>query len=333
MDRQILIPGTKVTVKVRDWNPNASTVFTLTGTIHSKVTSPAGYNVRLDKPHTFIGHVPLPFSDQVRIDTGDQTITLNLIFVRAFDIFQEPEYDMRFADKMSEFCTKLLFPTVSAVLPQDNKLKISHVLYYHPNGEIKTLADPSPTRRRGSQEEIINQARIVVKYEHFFGFATKSPQQPDDSLYFSSNRYAHINFLRGLKWTDIKPNPPKPKNGDTLCCSVSGKYNGSSESMDYWFIASQQLQLLVKLCTGVVKIPLNEAIENLIIPENEAKMPILTEVPESRYVYAGIWLLMNKKHIPEYYNLPKRRIPGSLHVTDVEPFEVWWTRDILSKSE
>lgn len=333
MDRQTLVPGTKVAIKVRDWNPITSTLFTLSGRIHSKVTSPSGYNVRLDKPHTFSGHIPLPFVDPLRVDMGDETITLNMIFVRTFDIFLEQEFDTRFADKMVEFCHRLLFPVVSAVLPQDNKLKVSHILYYQTNGEVKTLSD-NPINPKKDGKEQRDQSRIVVKYEHFFGFATKTnSQQVDDSLYFSSNRYAHINLLRGLKWGDIKPNPPKPKNGDVLCCSVSGKYSGTSESMDFWFIASQQFILLVKLWREDVKMTLNDAIENLIIPENSLKLPILTEVPESRFVYAGIWLLINKKPIPDYYNLPKRRIVGSTSITDVEPFEVWWPREIFSELE
>jgi hypothetical protein len=328
MDKTMLNPGTTVLVNVRDWNNVTSTMFTLSGVIHSRVTSPAGYNVKLDKPHTFTGNTPLPFSDTLRVDMGDQYITLNVIFVRAFDIHYEPEYDMRFADKMRQFCDRLLFPTVSAVLPQENKLKISHILYYQPNGEIKTLADPNiSTSPKRESKEPLNPSRVVVKYEHFFGFAMMSSQQPDYSLYFSSNRFAHINLLKGLAWGEIKPNPPKPKIGDVLCCTVSGTYNGSSESMDYWFIASPQLQLFAKLCTGEVTMSIHEAIKQLIIPENPQKLPILTEIPESRFLYAGIWLLMNKKFIPESYNLPKRK---SMDSTDLDIFETWWPKDIIN---
>jgi hypothetical protein len=304
-------------------------IYTLSGVIHSKVVAPSGYNIQLDKPHPFVGNIPLPFLELSRVDLGGQTVVLQIIFARAFDITPELEQDMRFADEVCKFFETLLFPKVTAVLPVESKIKVSHILYFSPTGETKTLAQDLQTVLKNKD---IDPNRLVVKYAHFYGFAgRKADVREDDSLYFSSNRYAHIDLASGLlTWSDIKPNPPKPEVGNVLCCSISGKFNGNSESMDAWFIASPQLQLLAKLCTGQVKMPINDAVEQLIVPENVTKMPILHEVQMSRYLYAGIWLLMNRKPIPEHYNMPKMRNPVG-KADDMQPFHIWWPREVMSR--
>jgi hypothetical protein len=328
--QQVFSPGTRVMVKVRDWGPNTPMkVYTLTGVIHSKVVAPSGYNVQLDKPHPFLGNVPLPFLEHSRVDLGGQTVVLQIIFVRAFDISAETEQDMRFVEEVCQFFGSLLFPKVTAVLPVESKIKISHILYFSPDGETKTLSQDLQTVLKNKD---IDPSRLVVKYAHFYGFADRKPDvKEDDSLYFSSNRYAQIDLASGLlSWSDMKPNPPKPEIGHTLCCSISGKFNGNSESMDAWFIASPQLQLLAKLCTGQVKMSIDNAVEQLIVPENIHKMPILHEIQVSRYLYAGIWLLMNRKPIPEHYNMPKMRNPIG-KADDMQPFHIWWPREVMSK--
>ena len=198
MMQQIFEVGNKVVVKVRDWGPNSPVkVYTLLGTVMSRVCAPLGYNVHLDKPHTFIGNLPLPFTDQCRIDMGGQTQTLTIIFVRPFDIFHEPDRDMRFVDEVVKFCSSLHLSKVTAVLPLKDKLRTSHVLYYFLNGEVKTISDVASFAkgRDGFEPE-----RLVTKYAHFYGFASRNQKSKDDeSLYFSSNRYANIYFTKSME--------------------------------------------------------------------------------------------------------------------------------------
>lgn len=340
-DRQIDDRGRRVIVKLHDWNSSGQIITFAKGLIHSCVVSPAGYNVKLDQVHHFHGHIPLPFGDFPRPDFGRETVALSMIFVRAFDIsFDEIDHkssitsyprlenmmknDDGTMSKMSSKVRKFFLEQVSfgeiVNMPHIKPdIKVSHILYYAPDGTITTLTNDTQVLKHDPN----NAKRLVYKYVHFYGFINDPNNLNSPSRYFSSNRYAVINLLEGLKWGDLKSSPPKPEKGALICGVSSGKVHGNSESMDCWFACSEQFKLLADLICGRVVMSFDKAIEKLTFPQNPENLPILTENPQSRHLYAAVWALMERRI--DYFaiekNLPKKR---SLTGTQMEPFEIWW---------
>lgn len=310
----------RVTIEIHDWNEEGKIDVIVMGTIIARVLEPSGYNVKLDSPRTFTGHVPIPigYSGMIYKLFTTKGVVLDTIFVRDFDVTFADDIAGKVGRYICNFFqNSLTFRIVSAVFPPDSKSKTSHILYYHPDGKIRAVVDDVPVLKQFPE----HGPRLVYKHEHFYGFSSEIDGISTKALYFTSNRYATIELLEEIKWGDIRQYPMKPSVGTVICGVSSGKINGNSESMDQWFICSEQFKLLVDLCLQRKKISLKKAVENLIIPHNKDNMPPKGENPQHRYLYAGIWLLMNRQPIPEFFNLPKKAN---------EPFEVWWPRQICS---
>ena len=66
-----------------------------------------------------------------------------------------------------------------------------------------------------------------------------------------------------------------------------------------------------------------ELVDKLIIPENKENYYIRHENPESRYIYAAIFLLLvrQKEKLDPEWDLPKKL--NSKLGTNI-PFEIWW---------
>lgn len=250
---------------------------------------------------------------------GKATITLNTVFVRAFDVMVEADEINVLYGAVETFFSTLRFSKVTAVLPVEAKVKVSYILYYYPDGEVKTVLEPT-------KEMLANPQRLVYKHLHFFGFDDTVPE----SQHFTANRCANINLCQGLCWGSIVSNAIRPSPGDFLCHVISGDFRkGNAPSMDFWFNCSPQFHTLVKLVLRKVQMNMNEAIKALVIPLNKENLPMTTEWVESRYVYAAIWLILNKKPIPSEFKLPARKNPKT---TQLDTFEQWWPREILQST-
>ncbi len=322
-----------VVILLHDWLPNSQQLSKKSkAVIVKKVYRPHGYNVRLEEPIIFRGHVPLPFNKNSRdifiLDDRKDGVMMQDIFVREFDVIQE---DLSLLKYARAFFKNIVFRRIHAIhtKPEDT---ISYINYYGFDGKISTLADD-----RKVLQEKDGSKRLAYKVPHFFGFA----QSTDDymlednltknvQLHFTMNRFAQIDFWDGLDWEDVdKTKAMRPIDRELICGYASQVSNSQAPSFDKWFVCSEQFMLLCYLiCTKdwahpFIDMKEVDLIQMLIIPENKEHIYIAHEFPISRYLYAAIFLLCVRKvqTLPEEWTLPTRK---SLTEVDVEPFEVWW---------
>jgi hypothetical protein len=292
--------------------------------------APFGYNVVLNAPYIFKGYIPLPYGTHSLPDFSGTTVTLTKVFVRPQDILKPNQNGKELEIKLRSCFENIRFGKVTTSKPDDSKTKILYYMHYDKNGKVHNLTHEEAA---GLGKE--DSDRIVKVPEFFFAFAQDIYDHPANSksYHLSIHRFADVQFTKEKFWQEPGTKPvARPTNGTLVCGVCSGRFgqNGNAESFDYWFVCSEQFRLLVDLCMGRVKMPLDEALRRLEMPKNEANLPISCEVPESRYLYAAIWYLMAKgvTKLPEDWRLPKRYSSKNPQVSLT--FEAWWPEHFLS---
>lgn len=309
------------------------------GLILNYIDNIGSYNILLDKPLTFYGHIPIApnyLLNSIQIN-ADKSVTLNVICSKA-NMLSYPEQTLR--NKLRELGSDLVFSRVNTVITKPSNT-IDYVNYYRNDGKIITLSNKDEIDKCPAE-------RLAYKVPHFFGFTKKTNNNIQNTsikdakeIHFSANRYTQIDLWDGFNWEvkdkDVKPYLAQLK--DQICGVINtNKSADKAISFTKWFICSQQfktLWMLLKFDKWPEKF-LNytdkQIIDLLIIPENKENLNIRHEVPFSRYLYAAIFLMAvrNVEILPQEWHLPKRKLPNN---TEMLPFEKWWPQLVLNSTK
>lgn len=306
------------------------------------------YNVLLDEPMMFYGHIPsLNFDPKINnigmIVNPDKSVTLKVICCKQNNL-SYPEQKLR--NRLRELGANLVFGKINTIITKPPN-SIDYINYYNEDGKIITYCSKDELektiQKTTSNEKQVD--RIAYKVPHFFGFTKKNFNNQDSrEIHFSANRYYNIDFWEGFTW-EVKEKDVKPylsQANDQICGVINQSKETKSDkasSFEKWFICSQQfktLWMLLKFENWPEKFNNysdEQIIKLLILPENTENVFIRHEVPFSRYLYAAIFLLAvrNVEVLPSEWNLPKRKLLDTNGVfgNEMIPFEKWWPYKVM----
>ncbi len=342
----------RVVVETYDWWKDKPDKIRLSGRILNYVEYPRGYNIKLDEKKSFYGNIPFPIGipmevNKLNIRNFQETdaYVLDIIFVREWMITSTLSKRIRFNPteevqnvmlaNLKGFYQTLIFRLADAMKLAEQKPQ--YIKYYKEDGSVEVLETEREVRKEIGEEA---DKRLVQKHSHFFGFTLVKKLESyiklleDTQLHFSDNRYCNIDD--GCCWLSNveKHHAICPKKGTIICGIASRRQENLPPSFDRWFCCSTQFLFLWRLIVyktwpeNILKMSVEQILEQLIIPENEVNFFVRHETPTSRYLYAAIFLLIIRKEekLPEEWNLPKKYDP--IRKENV-PFEVWWKEKCL----
>lgn len=348
----------RVVVEMYDWYLTTQNKIRLSGKILNYVHNPKGYNLLLDEPIQFYGILPLPVrmykKDIYGKEISEKEIGFcgkngsyfsNIIFVREWmivdtlnkemslidNVFEDMSINNIALERIRDFFSNLFFRSIESIRLTDQKTHFFK--YFKEDGSIEILTSDRDVRKQLGKDADL---RLIPKVPHFYGFTSNnsitsmSKTWENSQLHFTDNRYCTIDFHEGCEWGDVqKLHAIYPIKGSIICGVVSRRHHDKPPSFDRWFSCSKQFLFLWRLIVHknwplpITNLTDEQIVEKLIIPENLNNYYIRHENPQSRYIYAAIFLLIvrNQKTLNSGWDLPKKFDP--IRKINV-PFEEWW---------